>query len=143
MITERIIAFIMAIISVIAGFLGVVKNDETVITDRYVYSIDGGEYSSYAAGKVIPAEKAGEKLADVTVTAGWLSSVTGDFAEEHLRAEVFAIEGVSPAVAVCLKFTDKGSALTTSCFYAQINPAADTSQVSEYVITYAQDLSEE
>ena len=37
----------------------------------YLYEIDAGPFCSYESGKVIPEDKIGDKIGDVTVTAGW------------------------------------------------------------------------
>ncbi len=107
---------------------------EIILTDSYHYEIQEGEFSKYFAGMVIEASKIGSKIDDVTVAAGW-ESVNGGWTEqENLRAEVFAIDGIEKNVAVALKFIDKGEALTTTHYYVVMNPDADLSEVSEYII---------
>lgn len=103
--------------------------------ESYVYSIDEGPYSSYMAGKVIDEAGIDTKIADVTVSAGWRNNTDGTMlSQENLRGEVYSIQEVSTDVAIALKFLDKGEALTTTHYYVILNPDADLSAVSEYVI---------
>ena len=101
----------------------------------YRYSIDQGSFATYVGGKVIEAEKIGEKIGDVTLTAGWQDNMSGDWqTQEYLRGEVYEIPGVPQNVAVALRFLDKGDAVTLDHFYVILNPEADLSAVAEYVI---------
>lgn len=108
---------------------------ETYLYEAYDYSVDEGRFSSYVKGRVITADKVGEKLADVTVTAGWVRAPQYEQAEkEHARAEIFEIKGVSADTAVAIKFLDKLEAQLTDCYYVIMNPDADLSPVQNYVI---------
>ena len=101
----------------------------------YVYSIEGGRFSTYVGGKVISQEKVGTKIEDVSVTAGWRDNAQMIWlSQESLRGEVYSIAGISVEVAVALKFIDKGDALTTTHYYVIMNPDADLTSVEEYVI---------
>lgn len=103
--------------------------------ESYVYEIEEGYFSSYMAGKVIEETRIGNKIEDVTVYAGWRNNTDGTMlSQENLRGEVYSIQEVSTDVAVALKFLDKGEALTTTHYYVILNPDADLSAVSEYVI---------
>lgn len=107
--------------------------EETALCSVYKYHIDSGKYKNYIAGKVIDNEKVGEKIGSVTVTGGWQG--TGNTStKETLSADVYYIKGVSDDVAVCLKFNDKGDALTTDHYYVMINTHSDYSAVREYFI---------
>ncbi len=118
--------------------------EETAFGTRYVYGIDNGPYASYIGGKVIDSENIGEKLEDVTVTAGWITDPSQNPADESLRGEIYEITGISPDVAVALLFLDKGDALTTTHYYVILNPEADLSPVADYVIPdYVPDPREE
>lgn len=108
--------------------------EETAFGTRYVYKIDSGTFAPYTGGKVIDPSLIGEKLEDVTVIAGWITDPSQEPGDETLSAEVYAIAGVSPDVAAALWFLDKGDALTTTHYYVILNPKADLSPVSEYVI---------
>ena len=118
-----------------------VTNNEFGYESRYFYKVDYGDFSTYIGGKVINKDKLGEKISDVTVTAGWETWVGGKLTEtvstENLRAEVYSIDGVSNNVAVALKFIDKGEAVTTTHYYVILNPEADLSSVKEYIIPYS------
>ena len=111
---------------------------ETAFEKQYVYRLTDPVYAGYTPGKVIAPEKVGEKLADATATAGWTYADGTEAAREELRCEVFRITGVDPAVAVCVRFLDKGEALTTDHYYVQYDPAAEgIAKISEYIIPTA------
>lgn len=118
-----------------------VTNNEFGYESRYFYKVDEGDFSTYIGGKVINKDKLGEKISDVTVTAGWETWVgeklTETVSTENLQAEVYLINGVSNDVAVALKFIDKGEAVTTTHYYVILNPDADLSSVKEYIIPYS------
>ncbi len=110
---------------------------ETAVSMNYTYVINGGKYKDYCPGKVIEKDKVGEKIGSVTVTGYWegFGAVSENKTQkETLSADVYYIEGVSDDVAVCLKFNDKGDALTTNHYYVAINPKADYSPVRDYCI---------
>ncbi len=119
----------------------VTYNEFSGYKKSYFYKVDDDNFSSYIGGKVINKDKLGEKISDVTVTAGWETWVGGKITEtvstENLRAEVYSIDGVSNDVAVALKFIDKGEAVTTTHYYVILNPDADLSSVKEYIIPYS------
>lgn len=118
--------------------------EETAFGSRYVYRISDGTFAPYAGGKVIDPEYIGEKLEDVTVIAGWITEPTQSPADETLRGEVYEIKGVSPHTAAALWFLDKGDALTTTHYYVILNPTADLTPVTDYVIPdYLPDPREE
>ena len=110
-------------------------DNEYTYEKGYFYGVDEGAYSTYVGGKVIAEDKIGNKIADVSVTAGWKDS-NGEWKSETeaLRGEVYAINGVSNDVAVALKFIDKGEAVTTTHYYVIMNPNADLTPVKDYII---------
>ena len=118
------------------GGEAVLPGNEAAPYSRYKYSVDEGKYSAYVRGKVIAARYVGEKLEDVTVTAGWVYMNGGEFwrADEHARAEIYEIKGVSTDTAVAIKFLDKLEAQITDTYYVIMNPEADLTPVSVYVI---------
>ncbi len=126
-----------------------VENENTTLTvheafgyvKRYFYKVDEGDFSTYIGGRVISEDKIGEKIADVSVTAGWETWVGTNLTEtvptENLRAEIYSIVDISNDVAVALKFNDKGEALTTTRYYVIMNPNADLTAVEDYIIIKA------
>ena len=108
--------------------------EETAFGTRYVYRVDTEPYCTYMSGKVIDPEHIANKLEDVTVTAGWITDPAQDPKDENLRGEIYAIKDISPEVAVALWFLDKGDALTTTHYYVILNPNADLTPVTDYVI---------
>ena len=101
----------------------------------YTYRVDAGKYASYVRGKGIADRYVGGKLEDDTVTAGWVDADGKMLTEEHARAEIFGIDGVSADVAVAIRFLDELEAETTAMYFVIINPAADPGPVRPWVIT--------
>jgi len=108
--------------------------NEYVYEKGYCYSVDDGVFSSYVGGKVIEEEKVGNKLYEVSVTAGWKNENNEWISTEKLRAYIYTIEGVPDETAVTLKFIDKGEAVTTTHYYVILNPNADLTAVEDYII---------
>ena len=116
------------------GTSGESAGGENVLEKYYSYEIDEGKFSAYIGGKVIAEEKVGNKISNVSVTAGWKNSAEEWISTENLKAEVYAIDGISEDIAVALKFIDKGEAITTTHYYVIMNPDADMTVVKDYVI---------
>ena len=109
----------------------------------YQYSLNDSAYSFYIPGKVITADKVGEKIGDASVTAGWKYADGTMPVTEQLRCEIYRMIDIDPETAVCIRFIDKGEALTTDHYYVQLNPLADLSVVSEYIIPLVEANNEE
>ena len=110
------------------------KAPEAAFYEAYCYSIDDPAYSAYIPGKVITTDRVGEKIGEATVTAGWKYADGTMPVTEQLRCEIYQITEIDPATAICIKFLDKGEALTTDHYYVQINASADLSAVADYII---------
>lgn len=114
-----------------------IATGEFIVAEKFIYSVDAGRFAAYVGGKVIAETQLGNKLEDVTVTGGWFS-VQGThltrLSEEHVKAEIFEIKGISADVAVAVKFLEKMDAATTDHFYVILNPQADLTPVQAYVI---------
>lgn len=115
---------------------GKTTEKEAVFEKGYTYSVDEGKYALYVNGKVINEKYVGGKLEDVTVTAGWMDANKKMLTEEHAKAEIYEISGVSTDTAVAIRFLDKLEAQTTDHYYVIMNPDADLTPVQSYVITY-------
>lgn len=108
---------------------------EAVLSEAYFYNVSEGVFSTYIlCGKVISEDKIGNKIDDVSVSAGWKNNANEWLTTETLRAEVYLINDISKDVAVALKFIDKGDALTTTHYYVIMNPEADLTPVKDYLI---------
>ncbi len=107
---------------------------EIILSENYIYEIEEGQFSEYFGGKIISAEKIGNKIADVTLKAGWKNADGSWKSQEKLCGEVYSIDDVEEKVAVALKFIDKGEAVTTIHYYVIMNPEADLSVVEDYII---------
>ena len=112
-----------------------VTGHEAVLSEAYFYNVSEGVFSTYIlCGKVISEDKIGNKIDDVSVSAGWKNNANEWLTTETLRAEVYLINDISKDVAVALKFIDKGDALTTTHYYVIMNPEADLTPVKDYLI---------
>ena len=112
-----------------------VTDHEAVLSEAYFYNVSEGVFSTYIlCGKVISEDKIGNKIDDVSVSAGWKNNANEWLTTETLRAEVYLINDISKDVAVALKFIDKGDALTTTHYYVIMNPDADLTSVKDYLI---------
>ena len=104
--------------------------------EQYLYHMTDGPYASYVAGKVIDEALVGEKIGETIVSAAWHyyygESHVGE--EELLKADVYEIKDIPRETAVCIRFLDKGDALTTTHYYVQINMSADPEPVRDYLI---------
>ena len=109
---------------------------EGVFEKGYTYSVDEGKYASYVKGKGIADKYVGEKLEDVTVTAGWTDADGKMLSEEHARAEIYEIEGVSTDTAVAIRFVDELEGENTIMYFVIMNPEADLTPVQPYIITF-------
>lgn len=117
-----------------------VTTGEMFVFATYEYRIEDGAYSSYVQGRVIEDGRIGMKIGDAQVIAGWVRNGVWE-KNEHARAVVYEISGVSPDTAVAIRFLDKLEAETTEFYYVLINPAADPAPVAEYRIVPISDAS--
>ena len=108
---------------------------ESAFEKAYNYSVDEGRYVSYVRGKAIADKYVGDKLDDVTVTAGWVDANGKKLTEEHAKAEIYEISGVSTDVAVAIKFIDDLEAMNTYMYFVIMNPESDLTPVQPWVIT--------
>ena len=110
------------------------QTTEALFECAYQYYVSEGRFSAYVGGKVISEDRIGDKIEDVSVTAGWVDTNRTWSGLETLRGEVYEIIGISSETAAALKFIDQGEAVTTTHYYVILNPAADLSSVEEYRI---------
>ncbi len=99
--------------------------DENAIEKYYDYGINGSTFSVYTGGNVIMADKIGNVIESVTVTAGWKNADGEWLNTENLKAEIYSIKGVDSSAAAALKFIDKGEAVTTTHYYVIMHPNAE------------------
>ncbi len=96
---------------------------EVGLEKEYRTRIEDSVYQSYQATQVCEAQYVGDLLGTVTVEAGWQNGA-GEYLgqPEQLKAQVYSLKPVRPEIAVCLKFLDKGEALTTEHYYVYHAP---------------------
>lgn len=98
---------------------------EIVMEKYYDYAIIEEAFSSYMGANVIPADRVGNKLQDVAVTAGWKNREGDWISTEELSAEIYEIKGIGTAEAAALRFVEKGEAVTTTHYYVILPPNAE------------------
>ncbi|MBP3729338.1 MAG: hypothetical protein J6H18_03630 [Lachnospiraceae bacterium] len=110
------------------------KMREIAMAERYLVRLSGTPYEAYELTQTADPALQGEKLADVEALGAWylyLSTPEGKKLQQReaesgktdwLRGGIYAIRGVDPALAVCVRFLDKGEALTTDHLYTFLNP---------------------
>ena len=124
-----------------AQYPRITGNDKAV--PRYTYFIVDSSYSAYRPGKVVSEEMVGERLEDTAATGVYVFADGRTEEDETLRCEIFALTGVDPGIAVCVRFIDKGKGLTTDHYYLLYNPEADTSAIEAYLIPQVEANNEE
>ena len=108
--------------------------DEAAFYCKYTYFIVGSAFSDYRPGRVVEEEMVGDRLEEAVATGVYVYADGRTEEDETLRCEIFALTGVAPEVAVCVRFIDKGKGLTTDHYYLMYHPAADTSAIEAYLI---------
>lgn len=112
----------------------------------YHTEIPDGPFAGYQSSRICDAALVGEKLGDAVVSGAWYRftyefraesgktelSKEPEGSPETLRAEVFAILGVAPETAVCLKYLDKSEAVSGDHYIAFLNPAAEYAALSAF-----------
>ena len=112
----------------------------------YHTEIPDGPFAGYQSSRICDAALVGEKLGDASVSGAWYRiarefrpesgkeelSKEPEGSPETLRAEVFAIRGVAPETAVCLKYLDRSEAVSTDHYITFLNPAADFAALSAF-----------
>ena len=100
----------------------------------YTYAVTEGEFSAYVGGRVIAEDRIGEKIADVTLLAGWRDRDGNWISTEDLLGEIYQIRDIPRGTAVALRFKTAGEAVTAEHYYTLLNPAADLSGMEDYLI---------
>ena len=114
------------------AYLHPAKEPEAMLAEEYRARIAEGPYASWLPVKVCAENRVGDKIGDTVVKAAWtyvgLDGTPLREPEEEktetLRAEVYSLRNISPEIAVCLKYLDKGDALTLDHYYTFLDPAA-------------------
>ncbi len=123
------------------GIFGIKRNEEfsnaLYMSDWLVNVIQDEFYENYLSSRVINAFYVGEMLDTVTVKSSWHHRVGEETDIEYLQAEIYEIRGVDPTAAVCLRYIDKGSSLTTTHYYTFINTEFAPSTLGEFFEAFA------
>ena len=98
------------------------NTEEGILAERKLSVFTDPQYAAYTALRVIDEADVGEKIADTEIRSFWRNYLfQKDTDIEILRAEIYAIKGIAPEIAVCIRYLDQGDALTTSHYYTYIN----------------------
>ena len=101
-----------------------ILSEDGVLEKRKIAVIHDSRYADYTSLRAIDAAYVGEKLGDTEIKSFWRNYLLKEDTDtEFLRAEIYEIKGVAPDVAVCIRYLDKGDALTTDHYYTYINTA--------------------
>ena len=111
-----------------------------VLEKKKLSVIDDPIYKNYISLRVIDPAHVGEKLGDTEIRSFWRNYLINEDTDlELLRAEIYAIKGISPETAVCIRYLDKGDALTTSHYYIYINPDDKPQDYEDFYRIFALD----
>ena len=100
------------------------EQENAILEKRKIAVIHDSRYADYTSLRVIDAAYVGEKLGETEIKSFWRNYLLKEDTDtEFLRAEIYGIKGVDPNVAVCIRYLDKGDALTTDHYYTYINTA--------------------
>jgi hypothetical protein len=107
--------------------------DEVVYHLLYTYTIVSSAFSDYRLGKSVGEEMVGQHLEDAAATGVYVHADGTVQEDETLRCEIFALTGVDPEIAVCVRFIDRGKGLKTDRLYLLYHPDADLSSIEAYL----------
>ena len=114
--------------------------EQGVLEKRKLSVINDPAYENYSALRVVDPAYVGEKLGDTEVKSFWRNYLYGEDTDvEFLRAEIYAIRGISPEIAVCIRYLDEGDALTTTHYYTYINTDHKPQSLGDFYRLFAQD----
>lgn len=108
-------------------------HDEIAIYSKWFFEIQDSPYSGYSSGSVIDATLVGDKIGEVTVKKyNHIYPENKDEDISYKKAVLYEIKGVSPEVAVCLKYTEKGAVSNTENYYRYAKTDIDAATLAEY-----------
>ncbi len=118
------------------------QQENGILEKRKLSVIGDPVYESYVSLRVIDSAYVGEKLGDTEVRSFWRNYLYGEDTDlELLRAEIYAIKGISAEIAVCIRYLDEGDALTTSHYYTYINPNYKPQNFGDFYQAFALEFS--
>ena len=116
--------------------------EHAILEQRKICIINEPTYADYISLRVIDPATVGEKLSDTEVKSFWRNYLLNEDTDfELLRAEIYIIKGISPDIAVCIRYLDEGGALTTTHYYAYINTNYKSQNFGDFYQTFALDFS--
>lgn len=139
--TEMEIIFPWRDAQYLMGFGDTNGQEMSAAVEIAVEKITEGKYASYEAGHVIDAFCVGARLDTVTVKTYWYfvpQKTERDVT--YIGGEVYEIKDVSPDAAVCVRYTEKGVANTTTHYYIYTNPMWRGASLEEFYAAF--DLEE-
>lgn len=107
--------------------------DEIAIYNKWFFEIQNSPYSGYSRGMVIDAALVGDEIGEVTVKQyNHIYPENKDEDISYKKAVLYEIKGVSPEVAVCLKYTEKSEASSTEHYYRYAKTDIDVATLADY-----------
>ena len=111
--------------------------EAAVLVESSFSEIVSKKYEKYDLGNAFPLEKSGEfigeKLDEIKVRTGWYlhwNDTERDVVT--VKAEVYALRGVSTDAAIAVKYLEKGTAKTTEHYYAALNTEYEFSTLQSF-----------
>lgn len=106
---------------------------EIAIYSKWFFEIQDSPYSGYSSGSVIDGALVGDKIGEVTVKKyNHIYPENKDEDISYKKAVLYEIKGVSPEVAVCLKYTEKDKVSNTESYYRYAKTDIDAATLAEY-----------
>lgn len=116
--------------------------ENAVLEKRKLSVIQDPDYENYISMRVLDSAHIGEKLGNVEVKSFWRNYLLKEDTDfELLRAEIYTIKGISPDIAVCIRYLDEGDALTTTHYYTYVNTNYKPKNFGDFCRTFALDFS--
>lgn len=108
-------------------------HDEIAIYSKWFFEIQDFPYSGYSSGNIIDEALVGAEIGEVTVKQyNHIYPKNKDEDISYKKAVLYEIKGVSPEVAVCLKYTEKGKVSNTESYYRYAKTDIDAATLAEY-----------
>ena len=116
--------------------------ENAILEQRKICIINDPTYADYISLRVIDPTYVGEKLSETEVKSFWRNFLLNEDTDfELLRAEIYTIKGISPDIAVCIRYLDEGDALTTTHYYTYVNTNYKPKNFGDFCRTFALDFS--
>jgi len=96
------------------------------------------KYGSYEEGiSNVPQDRIGNKIDNIVIRTGWRYSLTGEESDIYeVNADVYEIDGISPDIAVAVKYLKKPVGDNTEYYYMYLNPDCNADSIYDFLGMY-------